>query len=353
MSQGILWVYSQGLITLNEIPYTKVATLVGQRKEEECRKSAMEKYNQELKAGLFMLEECEEAIKSEEKEEVDLAFEKICAIIKRLGKSKDDITEAMLSDQETIGKVREWNNKQKEEIRPLREMRKMLKIELEKYDEQMYQKKQQRELALQKKIMEEQTRINRAQERENEEMKIRIQQREEEWYKRKLELEAEAAAQRNEVEKSKLQSVKLQKHTITPFKGDYKDWLRFWNQFMVEVDGSCIPEISKFNYLLELVTGKPKEDILGLPHSDDGYKEAKRILEQTYGRDIKIHKALIKEMESLPAISSSHKIREVHSFFNKLSRIVRTLVTMKKLETAQSFVYTLMDKLGPIKNALV
>ena len=353
MSQGILWVYSQGLITLNEIPHTKVATLPGQRKEEECRKSAMEKYNQELKAGLFMLEECEEAIKSEEKEEVDLAFEKICAIIKRLGKSKDDITEAMLSDQETIGKVREWNNKQKEEIRPLREMRKMLKIELEKYDEQMYQKKQQRELALQKKIMEEQTRINRAQERENEEMKIRIQQREEEWYKRKLELEAEAAAQRNEVEKSKLQSVKLQKYTITPFKGDYKDWLRFWNQFMVEVDGSCIPEISKFNYLLELVTGKPKEDILGLPHSEDGYKEAKRILEQTYGRDIKIHKALIKEMESLPAISSSHKIREVHSFYNKLSRIVRTLVTMKKLETAQSFVYTLMDRLGPIKNALV
>ncbi len=44
------------------------------------------------------------------------------------------------------------------------------------------------------------------------------------------------------------QSVKLQKYTITPFYGDYKDWLRFWNQFtMVEVDGSSIAEISKFN----------------------------------------------------------------------------------------------------------
>lgn len=50
-----------------------------------------------------------------------------------------------------------------------------------------------------------------------------------------------------------------------------------------------ISNISKFNYLLELVKGKPKDDILGLPHSEDGYEEAKRILEQTYGKDIKVH----------------------------------------------------------------
>ena len=52
------------------------------------------------------------------------------------------------------------------------------------------------------------------------------------------------------------------------------------------------------NYLLELVRGKPKDDILGLPHTEDGYKEAKRILEQTYGKDIKEHKALTKELEA-------------------------------------------------------
>ena len=79
-------------------------------------------------------------------------------------------------------------------------------------------------------------------------------------------------------------------------------------QFTVEVDGAAISEISKFNYLLELVKGKPKEDILGLPHTEDGYGEAKRILEQTYGKDIKVHKALIKEMEELPAIFNIHKI---------------------------------------------
>ena len=83
---------------------------------------------------------------------------------------------------------------------------------------------------------------------------------------------------------SKPQAVKLQKYSITPFKGDYKDWLRFWNQFVVEVDNSKISEISKFNYLLELVEGKPKSHILGLPHTVEGYEEAKKILELTYGK---------------------------------------------------------------------
>ena len=41
-----------------------------------------------------------------------------------------------------------------------------------------------------------------------------------------------------------VQPVKLQKYTITPFGGDYKDWSRFWNQFSVEVDGAKISEIS-------------------------------------------------------------------------------------------------------------
>ena len=46
---------------------------------------------------------------------------------------------------------------------------------------------------------------------------------------------------------------------------------------MVEEDGSKISEISKFNYSLELVEGKLKEHILGLPHTPEGYQEAKKL----------------------------------------------------------------------------
>ena len=63
---------------------------------------------------------------------------------------------------------------------------------------------------------------------------------------------------KNEDNASKPQAVKLQRYTITPFKGDFRDWSRFWNQFMVKVDGSKHSEISKFNCLLEYVQGSPK-----------------------------------------------------------------------------------------------
>ena len=75
--------------------------------------------------------------------------------------------------------------------------------------------------------MEEQARINRQQQKENEEIKVRQQQWEEEWHERKLELALKAAKKRTEEEQAKPQAVKLQRYTITPFKGDYKDWLRF------------------------------------------------------------------------------------------------------------------------------
>ena len=146
--------------------------------------------------------------------------------------------------------------------------------------------------------------------------------------------------------------VKLQKYTITPFKGDCKDWVRFWKRFVVEVDGSKISEISKFNYLLELVHGEPKNCILGLPHTAVGYLEEKNILEMTFRKDIKVHKALIKDLRSLPNITSVSRIKDIHAFHSQLSRTVRTLATMKKLQGAQSYVYNIMDKLGPVREAM-
>ena len=162
-----------------------------------------------------------------------------------------------------------------------------------------------KQLYIQHKVNEEQTKLKLHQQKEIEEAIFLQNQREEEWYRKKLEFEkeiTESQLQRMEETKARKnttepQSVKLQKYTITPFSGNYKDWLRFWNQFTVEVDGATISEISKFNYLLELVKGKPKEDILGLPHTEDGYGKAKQILEHTYGKDIKVHKGRIKEME--------------------------------------------------------
>ena len=69
---------------------------------------------------------------------------------------------------------------------------------------------------------------------------------------------------------------------------------------------------------------------------------------ENYGKDTKVHRALIKDLESLHTITSTHQLNLVHEFYNKLSRIIKSLTTMGKLESAQSAVYTLMDKLGPL-----
>ena len=121
----------------------------------------------------------------------------------------------------------------------------------------------------------------------------------------------------------------------------------------MEVDGSNIAEISKFNYLLGMVEGTPKDYILGLPHTQEGYEEAKKILQSTYGNKSKVRKALVVELKGLKPLTNSNQIRESHDFYNKLARVVRTLATMKKLETVQSHVYTLMDILGPVKEAML
>ena len=63
---------------------------------------------------------------------------------------------------------------------------------------------------------------------------------------------------------------------------------------------------------------------------EDGYDEANKILNDIYGKDIK----------------------GVLDFYSKLARIVQNLNTKKKLDSAQCLVYTLMDKLEPMREII-
>ncbi len=220
----------------------------------------------------------------------------------RLEKAKNDTIEYLLKQGNDLAFMKSWAGTQKGVLVPFRDVRVRIKKQMEKITDKETQEKLNRELYIQQRVNEEQIKFQHQQQKEKEEAALRQQQKEQEWYMQKMDMEKQIQARHSGVTQETVaqpstQSVKLQKYTITPFYGDYKDWLRLWNQFMVEVDGSGIAEISKFNYLLELVKGKPKEDILGIPHSVDGYKEAKRILEQTYGKEAKVHKALINSLQ--------------------------------------------------------
>ena len=277
---------------------------------------AEQRYAKELKKATYYVDEIKEKLGTGAKEDLQLAYEKVCELNWTIETAADGVKDAMLEDEKTFEQVRAWSEARKNDLIPIHELRSSLKQELVELEKQETNK------------------------------------REEDWFKKKVELEMMLEEKRAEHEMSKPQAVKLQKYTITPFKGDCKDWVRFWNQFVVEVDSSKISEISKFHYLLELVHGEPKNCILGLPHTAEGYLEAKNILEMTFGKDIKVHKALIKDLESLPNTTSVSRIKDIHAFHSQLSRTVRTLATMKKLQGAQSYVYNIMDKLGPVREAM-
>ena len=100
-----------------------------------------------------------------------------------------------------------------------------MKEQLDGFRQKETEQKKKDELQHQRRLMEEQAAVDRRREQEKEEAKNREREREEQWHSKKLEMKMEMANKRTEEGKARLQSVKLQKYTITPFKGDYKDWL--------------------------------------------------------------------------------------------------------------------------------
>ena len=106
------------------------------------------------------------------------------------------------------------------------------------------------------------------------------------------------------------------------------------------------------NYLLSLTKGKPRDYICGLPHNSDGYKEAKRILEQKYGKDVVVFKTLVMELEKLQQIRHINQRREINDFSRRLSKIVRTLTTMNKIDSVSGMVHLVFAKLGPLRENL-
>ena len=83
----------------------------------------------------------------------------------------------------------------------------------------------------------------------------------------------------------------------------------------MEFDNSKFSEIGKFNYVRERLEGEPKGHILGLPQTAKGYEEAKTILELTYGKDIKVLQALIKDFwKHCQTYQASQKQKRFMSF---------------------------------------
>ena len=171
---------------------------------------------------------------------------------------------------------------------------------------------------------------------------------EQELMKQKLQFQNEI----KEVQAEKKSTAKLPKLVITPFKGSYNDWLRFWGQFSANIDLADISEVMKFSYLKELVDPKIRTCINGLPFTDEGYKQAKKILETKYGNTSEIVNSYVEEIMNLPTITGTRP-EKIHPFYEKLLYCVQSLETLGKLQEVNGYVRLTLNKLSGIRGDLV
>ena len=229
--------------------------------------AATQKHGKILQLAKITVKEISDDIDTGDEEDWELQYEQICELVKKVGLSIDRTKDQMLDEDKTLEEITSWSNAQKEELRAFRDLRATLRNKISEKRREETDRELQREIEKQRIINEEAVQARLREQREMEEASIRQIQREEEWITHKLQLEKEAreltAYKESLPAKSAAQAVKLQKYTITPFSGDYKDWIHFWNQFEVEVDGSSISDISKFTTCWNSPKGKQERTFWG------------------------------------------------------------------------------------------
>ena len=186
-------------------------------------------------------------------------------------------------------------------------------------------------------------------------------------YKKNMEFEWQLLEQREESEKARehekaaaLESgpakssvaAKLPKLSITKFSGKVEDWLPFWGKFKSEIDSSNLAKLTKFRYLKKLLEKHVRNDIEGLPFTDDGYDNAKAILEAEYGQPADIVNAYVKNIMELPVITGVNP-RKVKEFYKQLRYNVQSLDTLEWLGDVKGNVRSTLDKLKGVKADLV
>ena len=148
-----------------------------------------EKFRKQLEIAKIKLEEIVELSNSEDAEDVSVAYEQIGELVKRLEKAKDATTDCLMEEDKDLEYIKQWTTDHKEDLRPFRETRHQIKAKMEEIAQKEAQTELEKQLYIQHKVNEEQTRLKLQQQKEIEEATILQQQREEEWYRKKLEFE--------------------------------------------------------------------------------------------------------------------------------------------------------------------
>ena len=284
-----------------------------------------------IKILYFKLSKTDDIISKRDRQALDRHQTAITGIVSAVDALKNTIEEKKFAKGESEEEIATWSQQIEEHLEKADVMtgkvQKAIKaIDIEEEEEQAVEKHKQ----------------NMVFERELLEQKEKFEKNRE---------EQRAAAQT--AEQLKLSSAaKLPKLTITKFNGRIEEWLPFWGKFTSEIDSTNLAPLTKFGYLKELLEKHVRADIDGLPFTQEGYENAKAILEAEYGQPTEIVNAYVKNIMELPVITGTNP-RKVKEFYKQLRFNVQSLDTLGRLADVKGNVRSTLDKLKGVKADLV
>ena len=128
-------------------------------------------------------------------------------------------------------------------------------------------------------------------------------------------------------------NLKMPNFDLPKFKGHYKDWTPFYEQFMASVDSSTtIADIQKFNFLKAALSGEALQLVSHLPLSNSNYKIALKSLMDRYDNErltVNSHLDAILQLQPLSGESASQLRQLLVSFEENLMAIEALKVNTK------------------------
>lgn len=116
------------------------------------------KHDQLLEFSKLKLEEISKTWESCDHEDLELCYDKICGLIRKLEISIDEVGEHMLESEQTLEHIKKWSEEQKEGLLPFREIRSRIKFSLDEQrsreEDQETQRELKRQRAINKEVME-------------------------------------------------------------------------------------------------------------------------------------------------------------------------------------------------------
>ena len=103
---------------------------------------AEKNYAKEWKKATYYVQEIKENMNTEVKEDLLLAYEKICGICKSLENSANHVKDAMLDAEMSLEEVKVWAHVRKVELIPVHELRNKLKQALDNLDKKEIHKRE-------------------------------------------------------------------------------------------------------------------------------------------------------------------------------------------------------------------